>query len=53
MSSKKKTLKLNDEELNDIWSALGYFVREYPNKGAVQTKKAMNKIIKKVRKALK
>lgn len=42
-------VKLTEDELQDIWSALGYFIREYPNEGATQTKKAMKKIIKKIR----
>lgn len=42
-------VKLTEQELEDIWSALGYFIREYPNDGATETKRAMKRIIKKIR----
>lgn len=41
--------KFTEEELQDIWSALSFFVSTYPNKGSSQTKAAMMKIIKKIR----
>ncbi len=42
-------VKLTADELEDVWSALSYFIREYPNEGCRETKKAMKKIIKKIR----
>lgn len=42
-------VKLTEDELQDVWSALSYFIREYPNEGATKTKRAMRLIIKKIR----
>lgn len=42
-------VKLTEDELQDIWSALAYFISRYPDEGCTETKKAMKKIIKKIR----
>jgi hypothetical protein len=44
-------VKLNEDELQDIWSALAYFIKHYPDDGAKITKSAMAKIIIKIRKS--
>lgn len=36
------------QELEDIMSALDFFIAEYPNKGSAKTKAAMKKILKKM-----
>lgn len=41
--------KFNEEELQDIWSALQYFITVNHFDGAKETRKAMRKIIKKIR----
>lgn len=42
-------VKFNEQELQDIWSALSYFVTmTYFDDGAKETRKAMRKIIKKI-----
>ena len=42
-------VKLTKSELQDIWSALAYFISNYPDKGSEITKNEMRKIIKKIR----
>lgn len=46
-------VKFTEQELQDIWSALEYFIRVYPEVGARATKHAMKLIIKKIRKKAK
>jgi NTP pyrophosphatase (non-canonical NTP hydrolase) len=41
-------LKLTDQEIQDLLSALCYFCQKYPTKGAVETKKAMKRLLKKL-----
>lgn len=55
MGSKKKAVKrspqvLNRQELEDIWSALSYFISEYPDEGSRMVKASMKRIALKIRK---
>ena len=47
-------VKLDNEELQDILSALSFFDKEYPDrKGSTRTRKAMRAIMKKLWKEVK
>lgn len=46
-----KEVKFTKDELEDILSALSYFIRRYPDEGATETKAAMKKIFKKIQRS--
>lgn len=55
MKTKTPTIKmeLTEQELDDLWSGLSFFIREGPTSGAEITKREMAKLIKKIRSHIK
>jgi len=47
------SLNFDRQEINDLLSAISFFLKEYPKKGSKQTRKAMELLSKKLWKELK
>ena len=50
---KKIKIELTKQEIDDITSAISFFVDKYPKKGSLETRRDMQKLINKIWKVLK